>query len=272
MNKPTFIAYIDEAGDEGFGKLKASPGASGQSAWLILGACIVRSENDIFLPKWRDEILSSFNGSKAKDLHFRNLKHDQKVVACQILSGKKIGICLVASNKITIADHPKREIFKKPQHLYNYLVRFLLERITNACAYAAKKSKIDSCSIKIVFSRRGGTNYQVMKDYLALIRDGKEKIYSNYKIDWSILDIDSIEVENHSKRAGLQIADVVTSAMFCAIEPNAYGNFEPRYANLLQGKYIKSKGKILNFGVTLIPPLGKNPICNERRNFLLQLK
>jgi len=35
-----YVAYIDEAGDEGFGKLAAGP-VGGQSRWLVLGACIV---------------------------------------------------------------------------------------------------------------------------------------------------------------------------------------------------------------------------------------
>ena len=38
-----------------------------------------------------------------------------------------------------------------------------------------------------------------------------------------MFDPSNIVVENHSKRAGLQIADAVTSAYFLAVEPNYYG-------------------------------------------------
>jgi len=41
-----YTAYIDEAGDEGFGKLAAGP-IGGQSQWLLLGACLVSRENDL---------------------------------------------------------------------------------------------------------------------------------------------------------------------------------------------------------------------------------
>jgi hypothetical protein len=106
-----------------------------------------------------------------------------------------------------------------------------------------------------------------MKDYLALIRDGKEKIRSPHSINWSVLDLDSIEVENHSKRAGLQIADVISSAVFFGIEPNIYGNCEHKYAEILIDKFIKLKGKRINFGIVPIPPLGKTPLNEEQKKF-----
>jgi hypothetical protein len=54
-----YVAYIDEAGDEGFGKLAAGP-VGGQSRWLVLGACIVSRENDLRLPALRDQIVTRF--------------------------------------------------------------------------------------------------------------------------------------------------------------------------------------------------------------------
>jgi magnesium chelatase family protein len=46
-----FIAYIDEAGDEGFGKLAAQGPGGGQSRWLVIGACIMRLSNDAKAPR-----------------------------------------------------------------------------------------------------------------------------------------------------------------------------------------------------------------------------
>ena len=76
------VVYIDEAGDEGFGKLK-NPGHGGQSQWLLVGAAVVRGDMDPKLPSLRDAILGRFPKTMRRDLHFRYLKHDQKVVACQ---------------------------------------------------------------------------------------------------------------------------------------------------------------------------------------------
>ena len=266
-----YIVYIDEAGDEGFGKLKAT-GSSGQSKWLLLGACIVSNSNDKKLPKWRDDVLNQFPNLQKRDLHFRNLKHDRQVVACKSLAQHPLGICIIASNKITLLNHSKLDIFKQKGHLYNYLIRFLLERVCIACAKAAKKDGIETPSIKIVFSRRGGTDYQEMTEYLKLMRDDKEVLAPKRGILWGLINIDSIRVENHTEWAGLQIADVATSAFFKALEPNFYGNYEPTYAYHFANNLIANNYNILDCGLTLIPPLYKCPLDEEQNLFIQNLE
>ncbi|WP_199086014.1 DUF3800 domain-containing protein [Bosea sp. ASV33] len=249
---PQYTAYIDEAGDEGFGKLAAGP-VGGQSRWLILGACLVSRENDLKLPTWRNQVISRFPKKKSRDLHFRDLKHEQKIVVCQEISGLPIGAAVAMSHKVTIPGSRYEETFKKEGYLYNYLLRWLLERVTHACATKSP----GGCSLKIVFSRRANSDYNSMREYLALMRDGKEVMPSARSINWKVLDIDQIAVENHSKWAGLQIADCITSAFFNAVEPNVYGNYEPTYANLLRPNLIKRRGIALDCGVTPVPSLAK---------------
>ena len=94
--------------------------------------------NDRFTPSWRNEIVALFPKKKnQRDLHFRHLNHPQRVAACRILREKPLGVCVIASNKETILDSEELEVFKRKQHLYNYLVRFLLERLTTACRMKA---------------------------------------------------------------------------------------------------------------------------------------
>lgn len=246
----THIAYIDEAGDEGFGKLQLAD-RGGQSQWLLLGAFLVRVEDDASVPSWRDEILARFPRRNSRELHFRNLKHEQKVVACQVLAAQRGACCIVFSNKRTIMGSKYQEIFKKPGYLYNYMTRWLLERVTSHCKQQAPMN----AKIKIIFSRRGGTNYQTMREYLELQRDGREKVRPVRNIIWSAFDPTDIVVENHSKWAGLQLADVVTSAFFAAVEPNFYGNYETRYAELFQRSVLRERGNALNSGITPVPSL-----------------
>lgn len=249
-----FVAYIDEAGDEGFGKLAAGP-VGGQSRWLIIGACIVRREDDLKLPALRDKILARFEKRQTRDLHFRHLKHAQKIVACQEVAAFPLHVCVTLSHKVTIPGSNFEQAFKKKGFLYNYLVRWLLERITSSCAELVHPA---ACSLKLVFSRRSGTNYQTMKEYLELMRDGREVMKPVRSINWKVLNVADIAVENHSKWAGLQIADCVTSAFFMAVEPNVYGNYEPAYAQLLKGRVLRAKGgSALNRGVTPVPSFFK---------------
>lgn len=266
-----FYVYIDEAGDEGFGKL-ADTDNKGQSRWLVLGACIVREQNDKLLPAWRNEILSKFPRKQKRDLHFRDLSHEQKVVACQILGVKPLGFCGVFSNKITINDHPKRDVFRKNKgYLYNYLIRYLLERVSYTCSSASEKDSTEKPQLHITFSRRGGTNYSTMQDYLKLLRDGKEKIKPVRTIDWNIIDINSIKVEDHASRAGLQIADVFTSAFFMGFEGNHFGNYEHQYGEHLAKRIISKNNQIIDWGLTLIPKIEKNPLNEQQRAFLSKI-
>ena len=252
MSVSKFYAYIDEAGDEGFGKLKTAR-CGGQSRWFALGAILVSGQNDRCLPQWRDEALQIFENKK-RDLHFNKLKHEQKVALTRLLAEKPFGISVICSDKIEItklrADVYAK--YKEKGHLYNYLTRYLLERLTTACANKAKLSGTQA-QLEVTFSRRAGTDYSVMRDYLFLMRNGKEKLSPVRSIDWSVLNPEDIKVENHSKRAGLQLADVVTSATYAGLEPNLYGDVETRYARSVARRFLKESNSIANCGVTVVP-------------------
>jgi Protein of unknown function (DUF3800) len=266
LPKFSHVVYIDEAGDEGFGKLKTGS-AGGQSHWLLLGAAITRNAADKQLPAWRDQMLQRFPEKKQRDLHFRYLNHAQKVVVCQEIAKRPIAGCVTFSNKATIPDTRRAELFKRPGQLYNYLVRWLLERVTVYCAQDARDLQIE-CRVKVVFSRRGGTDYDAMSEYMRLMRDGKERFPPTRSIDWQAFSPDDIAVEAHGKWAGLQIADAITSAFFHAVEPNGYGNLEPRYADCLRDTMIRDAGaSVLGFGVAPVPSLDKCKPTAEQRAF-----
>lgn len=261
-----FVAYIDEAGDEGFGKLSTGQ-RGGQSEFLILGACLVPREIDRTLPALRDAILAKFPERKSRELHFRNLNHAQKVVTSQEIGKSAVAACLTVSHKVTIPDSKWEATFKQKGYLYNYLLRWLLERTTEHCARTIKNARL-----KVVFSRRSGTNYQSMIDYLCLMRDGGEKMPPVRSINWNVLDVGDIAVENHSKWAGLQIADCITSAFFPGFEPNVYGNYETAYAQYLKGNLISRWGNRLGFGLTIVPSPNKAALNGNQLGFFLSFK
>nr|WP_245223971.1 DUF3800 domain-containing protein [Rhizobium halophytocola] len=266
-----YIAYVDEAGDEGFGKLgKDEPTA--QSRWFAIGAVVVQKSFDREVPGWKTEVLEHFPKKKSLDLHFRELKHDQRVQACILLSQKPIGACVVCSNKITLLEHPKKDIFKQRQHLYNYLTRFLLERLTAACQRKAWLEHRAEAHLKVVFSRRRGTDYHAMRRYLEFMRDGKEVVRPVRSIDWNVLDPSDILVENHSKRAGLQIADIFTSAIWHALEPNSFGFCEARYARLLVPRLLRSQGQRYGTGLTIVPSKDNHILTAEQHEFIDYVK
>lgn len=259
-----FVAYIDEAGDDGFSMLSSGL-PTGQSQWLVLGAYLVTSEQDRQLPQWRNAILNNFPRRQSQILHFNELKHEQKVVVSSLIANLPGEIAITISNKATLPGSRFAQTFSRKGYLYNYLVRWLLERLTAHCRRCAGANA--PCSLRVVFSKRKGMNYQAMRDYLVLMRDERELLPPVRSIDWSVLDIDAVEVENHSKRAGLQLADCATSAFFAGLEPNGYGFTEPRYGVSLRQRLLQQNGEVLNCGLTPVPSLGASSPNDDQRAF-----
>src|SRR5208283_740052 len=117
------------------------------------------------------------------------------IVVCQEISKLPIGICVAMSHKITIPGSKWEKTFKKKGYLYNYLLRWLLERVTDVY----RRDGAEPNSLRLVFSRRSNTDYKTMKDYFVLMKEKREKMRQVRWIDFNLLDIDDIAVENHSK-------------------------------------------------------------------------
>lgn len=262
-----FIAYIDEAGDEGFGKLRTQGANGGQSNWLLIGACVVEAADDLKLPSWKDAILKRLQKT-TRDLHFIDLSHDQRIVVCQEMAKLPLGGAVAFSHKATIPGTKYERVFKQKGYLYNYLVRWLLERITADIMGRPGGPH----RLRLVFSRRGGTNYTKMTNYLRLLRDDRAIYPSPGKIQWDVLNPNDLEVLNHSKRSGLQFADCITSAFYAGVEPNFYGNHEPRYAQLLRGNVLRKRGNALDHGVIPVPHFNKCGASDEQRDFFLSFR
>lgn len=249
----SFIAYIDESGDDGFANFR-TPGrpGGGSSHWLVVSACIARFSNDLEMVKWRDEVCQAMPDRRGRDLHFRKLNHSQKIVACRILSEKPIRAISVLSNKTTAPEG----VFTEKNQLYFYTTRYLIERISWLCRDMRPKVPEGDGRVKIVFSRRGGMSYDNFREYLIKMKEAKD---GAVKIHWPVIDIDGIEAFDHSSRAALQIVDVIASAFASGLEPDMYGNCEQRYAQELRKIVYNRNGNYLSYGLKLL-----HKIPNER--------
>ncbi|KYO51724.1 DUF3800 domain-containing protein [Tistrella mobilis] len=265
-----YYVYIDEAGDDGIGKPR-DIGQPGQSHWLVLSALIVSAENDMHLPAWRDEITARMprKGNRGVDrsIHFADMNHDQRVWACTVVAGKPVGVVSVLSNKKMLIGHRKEDLFRQKNHLYRYLLRYIMERVTWSCKQRDLREARPCRPAKIIFSRRGGMDYDGFSEYMRHLKALQQKNGSHFPFFWEYLDIEAIEVLEHKKRAGLQLADVAASAFHRAVEPNAFGQYETRYAEVLRSRVIKRRGSCLNAGVKPVPPLIEMVLDDAQRRF-----
>lgn len=255
----SFVAYIDESGDDGLDNFRAPGANGGASTWLVISAFVLRYSRDLEAVAWRNEILARMPERKARDLHFAQLNHNQKIVATQCLASKGVRAISVISNKQTIASG----IYEEKNQLYFYLTRYLIERISWLCRDFRPMVPEGDGRVRIIFSRRGGMSYPDFRAYLTRLREDP-----TVRIHWPVVDVDGIDALDHSRRAGLQLADVIASAFASGVELNRYGNCEPRYAEVLKSIVFHRAKNYFSYGVKLVPQLENLQLSNEQQRFI----
>lgn len=94
-----YVAYIDESGCDGLKLLKPAP--NGSSEWFVISGSLVSIKNDTLTLGWVKGILNDIGQLKHKDLHFKHLNHDKKLIACNRIAELPIRNFVVMSNKKT---------------------------------------------------------------------------------------------------------------------------------------------------------------------------
>lgn len=198
---------------------------------------------------------------RAKPLHFMDMTHPQKVMAIQTLCGKPFRSISVIANKPVIPDG----IYTQRNQFYQYLCRYLIERISWLCRDTRRQVPEGNGRVKIVFSRKRSMDYDDFQNYMRLLENMDDP---DIRIHWPVIDIEGIEAHDHGMRRGLQIADIVTSGITAALEPDFYGNVELRYARLLK-PHVYARGKnYISYGAKMVPGPDKLALSPQQQEFL----
>jgi hypothetical protein len=247
----TYVAYIDESGDDGLDKpFREAGGRGGSSRWLVISACLFRRVHTLDAVKWRDEISARMPERKSRTLHFAKLNHGQKLAAVQTIASKPVRALSVLAAKEPI---PK-DIYGEKNQLYFYMTRYLIERLSWLCRDHRPHAREGDGRVAITFSRRGGMQYDSFRNYLELLKMDEE-----VRIHWPVIDIHAVTAADHSASASLQLADAIASAFAAGFEPDRYGNCEPRYAETLKPVTYNRNKNYLSYGVKIVP---KYEECN----------
>ena len=258
----SYLAFIDESGDDGLDKFREPGGRGGSSSWL----------NNLSLPipagAWprrgclaRDEISGKMPEKKSRSLHFTELNHNQKVVAAQTIASKPLRAMSVLAAKRPI---PKG-IYTDKNQLYFYLTRYLIERLSWLCRDLRPRVPEGDGRVAITFSRRGGMSYDAFREYLRRLKASNDQ---EVKIHWPVIDIDGVDAKDHSSSASLQLADAIASSFAAAVEPNSYGNCELRYAEILKPVTYQRKGNFLSYGVKVVPKPDDCGLNDEQKRLI----
>jgi hypothetical protein len=244
--KPSFVVYIDESGDEGF---VFREDGSGSSRWFVLSAAVIRRSNDSQMVSCLKSVREVLHKEPKTALHFVDLKHEQRIPYVRRVGELPIRTVSVLIHKPSIQEP---ETFQSQKYrLYRYATRMLLERVSWLCRDQHKPEEGDGIA-EIIFSNRSNMSYDDLREYLHRLKERETQIH------WPVIDPDRIQSIEHSKRAGLQVADAVASGVHFAVKVNRYGETESGYLNHLSRTLYRYKDRMHGYGVKLWPgDLGK---------------
>ena len=245
--KPSFVAYIDESGDEGF---VFNQDGSGSSRWFVISAAVIRQANDLQMVSCLAEVRALLGKPPKYPLHFVDLKHEQRVPYIRRVGALHMRTVSVLIYKPLIAEPEKFQSEK--YRLYRYATRLLLERVSWLCRDNRRTGEGDGFA-EIIFSNRSNMSYEEMRDYLRLLLRQAEINPLQVQLDPGVIDPDRIRSIEHSKLAGLQVADAIASGVHFAVKRNRYGEAESGYLTHLKSTLYRHKGGVLGYGLKLWP-------------------
>lgn len=205
----------------------------------------------------RDEVKSiTGKQSKGRSIHFADFNHGQKRAACGVLQNKPLRFISVICHKPSLNP----DNFVEKNQLYFYLCRYVIERLSWLCRDNRRNVPEGDGRAKIIFSRRGGMSYPDFQTYMRRLQVSHE----GSSIHWPIIDIEAIEAKDHSRDAGLQLADCGASATANAFEHDKYGNVESQYLHLLRRKVYERSSNFLSYGLKFHPSHGDVPLDGQQ--------
>lgn len=227
----SFVAYIDESGDEGFAF------GSGSSEWFVLSAVVTLKAEDLQTVKLVDRVRQRLGKPEHKPLHFRDLRHEHRLPFIAEISRASLRVVTLLVHKPSL---PEPDVFQRNNYLYSYATQILLERVGQLCQ--AGRPREGDGTAEVVFANRSGMSYA---DLIQSLRTSQ--------FEETPIRPDQMYACTAGRKMGLQIADAVASGFFKAVEPTSYGHTEDRYARMLKTVLFRKEGVCHGYGLTLWP-------------------
>ncbi|MHB1359800.1 MAG: DUF3800 domain-containing protein [Rhodocyclaceae bacterium] len=244
---PSFVVYIDESGDEGF---VFNADGSGSSRWFVLSAAVIRKTNDLQMVSCLKDVREVLGKPPKTPLHFVDMKHEQRVPYIRRVCDLPIRTVSVMIHKPLIAEPEK---FQNTKYLlYRYATRMLLERVSWLCRDQRQANQGDGFA-DIIFSNRSNMSYAEIRDYLRLLIRQHDDDPQKVQIDPTVIDPERIRSVEHSRLAGLQVADAVASGLHFAVKVNRYGETETGYLTHLKKTLYRHQKSVMGYGVKVWP-------------------
>ena len=217
-----YVIYIDEAGEPGV-KQKPAVELQKSSEWFVVSAVVVSAERDQDVVDWVRDMREAVRAQQRTPLHFRKLSRPNQERVSRMLSTKDVRIFTVASHKTNMRGHQNRRLGSSlgRGEFYNWCLRLLLERVTDWCARRSRKAAQKVEPARLIFSERGGHDYDHLTSYIDLLNmqaSTGTTFLAVREITPGVISSSTCEILPHHQRAGLQLADIAASSFFQAAD------------------------------------------------------
>ena len=222
-------AYIDESGDPGTKRRG--------SRWLVFG-CVMVAESDVQeMQSGVQDVRNRLNPQRANYIHFKNISHDDKVGALNLMANMPWTGIVVASDttKTPISD---------PRLFYDFTATHVIERVLAYAGELNETANIHFENSRVLKLERLRSMVQLMLTFRNLV--GRTEITMPY----------FIRELKKGEAHGLDIADGLANAAFRALEPDRrWGHIETTYLHTLMPRLWKgpSETGLEGWGLNLIP-------------------
>jgi hypothetical protein len=250
----TFVVYVDESGDEGFAF------GQGSSEWFVLSGVVTRKASDLDTVKLVDRVRAHLDKPEKKPLHFRDLRHEQRLPFVDAIAKADLRALAVLVHKPALEEPEK---FQERYRLYFYAARYLLERVSWYCRDHKGAADPGDGSAQIVFSNRSGMSYVELREYLQHLQT--QTGLFDVRIDWSVIRPEQVTAYTAGKRMGLQVADAVAGSFYYAAQPSQHGYTEDRYARMLKRVVYHREGRYQGYGLKFWPREVSQMVEREER-------
>ncbi len=133
--------------------------------------------------------------------------------------------------------------------MYLWALRLLLERVS----WCTRGS--GGTGAAVTFGEVKGFQAGKLHNYRSRLEQR-----SDVNIDWPLFQGHPFRIDRPSVVELLQVADIAASAIYQAVEPDDYGNTEPRYLDELRPKiYRGSPGPVTSYGLKTFPSKVSKP-------------
>ena len=257
-----YVLYIDEAGDVG---TKAFDTGTKSTAWFGVGGYVISKKYEPDAAEWIRQIRTGSMAPPSAELHYKGLDERRRIGVAREVAKLPLRAFMVLSHKENMRgyENPRAAKAGGENVFYNFCLRVLLERVTEAVARSSLKRFDRPAKMKIVIAQTGGVRYGQTAAYLELLRlqaVAGTTFLSAATINPKVVDMWLVEQISAKNSAACQIADTIVSSFYNAV--NDTGKYpklqEPARALWpVVGRHYQRRS---NVGLTLLPWNRKIPI------------